>query len=35
MNRNAKTMLLLWLFAIVLCGLVVVLMLLRGPAVVP
>lgn len=34
-SRNAKTMLFLWLFAIALCALVIVLMLLRGPAIVP
>jgi len=32
-NRNLKTMLFLWIFAIALCALVIILMLLRGPAV--
>jgi hypothetical protein len=34
-SRNAKLMLFLWLFAVVLCMLVIGLMLLRGPATVP
>jgi hypothetical protein len=34
-SRNAKTMLFLWIFAVALCALVIVLMLLRGPATVP
>lgn len=34
-NRNLKTMLALWLFAIALCAVVIILMLLRGPAVTP
>jgi hypothetical protein len=34
-NRNAKTMLFLWIFAIALCALVILLMVLRGPAIVP
>jgi len=34
-RRNLKTMLLLWAFALSLCALVIVLMILRGPAVAP
>jgi hypothetical protein len=34
-KRNLRLMLCLWLFAAALCATVVVLMLLRGPAVAP
>lgn len=34
-NRNFKTMLALWIFAVALCALVIFLMILRGPAVMP
>jgi hypothetical protein len=34
-SRNTKTMLFLWLFAVTLCAVVVILMILRGPAVAP
>lgn len=34
-RRNLKTMALLWIFAILLCALVLLLMNLRGPAVAP
>jgi hypothetical protein len=33
--RNVKLMAFLWIFAFALCGLVIWLMLLRGPAVTP
>jgi len=31
-RRNILTMILLWIFALALCALVLVLMLMRGPA---
>jgi hypothetical protein len=34
-KRNLRLMLFLWIFAFLLCATVVVLMLLRGPAVAP
>jgi hypothetical protein len=34
-KRNLRLMLTLWIFAVALCATVVVLMLLRGPAVTP
>jgi hypothetical protein len=34
-KRNFRLMLFLWLFAVALCATVVILMLLRGPAVAP
>lgn len=34
-RRNFKLMIALWIFAVALCALVWILMLLRGPAVTP
>jgi hypothetical protein len=34
-SRNFRTMVALWVFALALCALVIILMILRGPAVTP
>jgi hypothetical protein len=34
-SKNFKLMLSLWAFAVALCALVIILMLIRGPAVTP